>query len=133
MRTSIIGLVIACLIHTPALAAQPDGETRHPGRLIISDRAVAGGLTVKQPPAREHRDSILNGTLIGAAIGGAVMGGFVTFLCNALQEPSDPSCLGSALMATGIGAGAGAAAGAGIDAMLTKQSRRILVRIPLTK
>ena len=130
----MIGLVIFCLIHAPAVGAEPNSETPASGRLIISDTAMAGGLTVEQPPPRDHRDSILNGTLIGAAIGGAVMGGFVTFLCNALQEPSDPSCLGSALMATGIGAGAGAAAGAGVDAMLTKQPRRgLLVRIPLRK
>ena len=53
----------------------------------------------------------------GAIAGAAVFGGFVTFLCNALQEPSDPSCLGSSLLGIGMGAGIGAAAGAGIDAL----------------
>lgn len=67
---------------------------------------------------REDRDSLKNGTLIGAIIGGIAFGGFVSWLCNALQEPSDPSCLGPSLIYTGVGAGLGAAAGAGIDALM---------------
>jgi hypothetical protein len=72
---------------------------------------------------REDRDSLKNGALIGAIIGGIAMGGFVGWLCNALQEPGNPSCLGGTLIWTGIGAGAGAAAGAGIDALFMRSAQ----------
>ena len=102
-------------------------------RLIISDKAFAEA-PLSQPTSRDDRDSLKNGTLIGAAIGAAVMGGFVTFLCNALREPSDPSCLGSSLMAVGIGAGAGAVGGLAVDALIDQQPRRfVVVRLPLRK
>ncbi len=67
--------------------------------------------------APSERDSVKNGAVIGAVIGAIAFGGFVGWLCNMLQEPSDPSCLGPSLMYTGVGAGIGAAAGAGIDAL----------------
>ena len=106
-------------------------DKRH---LIISERALAAADAREQPPTPDERDSLKNGTLIGAAIGAAVMGGFVTFLCNALQEPSDPSCLGSSLMAIGIGGAAGAASGLAVDALLNEQRRQLFtVRVPLGK
>jgi hypothetical protein len=61
--------------------------------------------------------------VIGAIIGAAALGGFVGFLCNALQEPSDPSCVPGTLLYTGIGAGIGAAGGAGIDALFMRSAR----------
>ena len=64
-----------------------------------------------------------NGALIGAIIGGIALGGFVGWLCNMLQEPSDPSCLPASLLYTGVGVGIGAAAGAGVDALFVRQSR----------
>ena len=92
-----------------------------PAKLIISKSAFAD---VPAAPAiaqnAQRRDSLKNGAIIGAIAGAAVFGGYVTFLCNALQEPSDPSCLGSSLLAIGIGAGGGAAAGAGIDALVQR-------------
>ena len=81
-------------------------------RIIISEKAVADALAAEQPSMRDDRDSLKNGALIGAVIGGIAMGGFVGWLCNALREPGNPSCLGGTLVWTGIGAGAGAAAGA---------------------
>jgi hypothetical protein len=88
-------------------------------KLIISERAIVDALAAEQPATRERRDSVKNGALIGAVIGGIALGGFVSWLCNALQEPSDPSCLGGSLIYAGVGAGIGAAAGAGIDALFS--------------
>src|SRR5688572_13259115 len=118
MRTCTL-ITVFCLVFLPAAAsAQQNNSMKAPPRLIISDKAVADALAAEQPRRRDDRDSVWNGALIGAIVGAAIFGGYVTFLCNALQEPSDPSCLGSSLMGIGIGAGAGALGGAGIDALM---------------
>jgi hypothetical protein len=108
-------------------------------KLIISERAIVDALAAEQPAMRERRDSVKNGALIGAVIGGIALGGFVSWLCNALQEPSDPSCLGGSLLYAGVGAGIGAAAGAGIDALFSasapsglRRDRRLGVGARLT-
>ena len=123
MRTCI-AIVTFCLVLSPVLAsAQHDSASLEPPRLIISEKAFADALATAQPPARERRDSVKNGAAIGAIIGGIALGGFVGWLCNALQEPSDPSCLPPSLLYTGVGAGIGAAAGAGIDALFARPPR----------
>lgn len=120
MRTCTL-IIAFCLVFSPvAASAQHNHSMVASPRLIISDKAVADALAAEQPRPRDDRDSVWNGALIGAIVGAAVFGGFVTFLCNALQEPSDPSCLGSSLMGIGIGAGAGALGGAGIDALMVR-------------
>ena len=114
-------VVASSLILSPIPAlAQPDGAMAAPPRLIISEKAVADALTAEQPAMREGRDSVKNGAVIGAIIGAVALGGFVGWLCNALQEPSDPSCVPGTLLYTGVGAGIGAAAGAGIDALFMR-------------
>jgi hypothetical protein len=72
-------------------------------------------------PQPNGRDSLKNGAIIGAVVGGLVLGTYVGLLCYALKEPSDPSCVTPTLLAGGIGAGAGAAAGAGIDALFHRR------------
>jgi len=120
MRTCTLTTVL-CLVFSPvAASAQHNNSMELPPRLIISEEAVADALAAEQPRPRVDRDSVWNGALIGAIVGAAIFGGYVTFLCNALQEPSDPSCLGSSLMGIGIGAGAGALGGAGIDALMSR-------------
>ena len=122
MRTCTV-ITAFCLVLLPVAAtAQHNSSTGAPPRLLISETAVADALAAEQPALRDDRDSLKNGALIGAIIGGAALGGFVTFLCNALQEPSDPSCLPPSLLYTGIGAGIGAAAGAGIDALFARSA-----------
>ena len=117
MRTLVF--VIAVAIATPAMAQRDERDSR----LIISDRAIAMGMAMHPPPPamQSSRDSIKNGTIIGAVIGAVAMGGFVGWLCKALQEPSDPSCWKSVAYAGALGAGAGAAAGAGIDALAARR------------
>ena len=118
MRTLTL-ITVFCLVLSPvAASAQHNSWSAATPRLVISEKAVIDALAAEQPAMREKRDSVKNGALIGAVVGAAIFGGFVTFLCNALQEPSDPSCLGSSLMGIGIGAGAGALGGAGIDALM---------------
>jgi len=109
-------LVAIAVIASPIPVSAQENPTGAP-KLIISERAIADALAAEQPAMRERRDSVKNGALIGAVIGGIALGGFVGWLCNALQEPSDPSCVGPSLLYAGVGAGIGAAAGAGIDAL----------------
>lgn len=120
MRTCTL-ITVFCLAFSPIVAsAQHNSSTAAPPRLIISEKAVTDALAAEQPSMREDRDSLKNGALIGAVIGGIAMGGFVGWLCNALQEPSDPSCLPPSLLYTGVGAGIGAVAGLGIDALFMR-------------
>ena len=117
-------LAIAVVLTPLSLEAQQTRLVTEGPRLVISDRAIAAGIATT-PPAQinRQRDSVKNGAVIGALIGAAIMGGYVTFLCNALQEPGDPSCLGSALLGFGLGAGTGALGGAGIDALMMRRAK----------
>jgi hypothetical protein len=124
MRTCTV-IVALCLVLSPVSGfAQRNSTAGAPPRLIISEKAVADVLANEQAPMRERRDSVKNGAVIGAIVGGIALGGFVGWLCHMLQEPSDPSCVPPSLLYTGIGAGIGAAAGAGIDAMMLRSPQR---------
>jgi hypothetical protein len=100
-------------------------------RLVISDEALARGLAdeARTGVLQGRRDSLKNGAIIGAVIGAAALGGFGAVLCNALQEPGDPSCWRGALTIGALGAGIGAAAGAGIDAMAARNTPRPVIRV----
>jgi len=113
-------LVLILSFATPSLAQQRS-------KLIISDRAIAMGMAAHPPsPAMQSpRDSLKNGAIIGAVVGGVAMGGFVGWLCHMLKEPGDPSCWKSVGYAGALGAGIGAAGGAGIDALAMRD------RIPI--
>ena len=129
--TAIIGF---CLVLSPIpVSAQFNSATAAPSRLIISEKAVADALAMEQPAMREERDSVKNGAVIGGVIGAIALGGFVGWLCNMLQEPSDPSCLPGTLLYTGIGAGIGAGAGAGIDALFARPPQHFPLGDPLKR
>jgi hypothetical protein len=132
MRTCTV-IVAFCLLVSPLSASGQHNSSSAPPRLIISEKAVADVLAAEQPRISEPRDSVKNGAAIGAIIGGIALGGFVSWLCNALQEPSDPSCLGPSLLYVGVGAGIGAAAGAGIDALMLQQPRHFPPGEPLKR
>jgi hypothetical protein len=114
-------LVVLTLVTAPIPAAAQEIPHR---KLIISERAIAAGMAANPPaPAqvnRGQRDSLKNGTIIGAVIGAIAMGAGVGALCKALQEPTDPSCWGSGLVGAAMGAGIGALGGLGIDALMTR-------------
>jgi hypothetical protein len=110
-----------CLLLSPLTAIAEQRANAHDApRLIISEKAIADAIANVQPAPHSQRDSVKNGAIIGAVIGAAVMGGYVTFLCHALKEPGHPPCWKSSGLAIGIGAGAGALGGAGIDALFRK-------------
>ena len=111
MRTLAVLMVLTGA--TPSLAQE---VMDHPRLLVISEAAMAGGL-VKQAPVPQQRDSILNGTIIGAVIGAAVLGSIGTTFCVLLKEPGEPSCWRSFAQTGALGAVIGAGAGAGIDAL----------------
>ena len=119
MRILACFVTLSLALVPVAASAQQRAILSEASRLIISEKAVADALAAEQPAMREQRDSLKNGALIGAVIGGIALGGFVSWLCNALQEPSDPSCVPPSLLYAGVGAGIGAAAGAGIDALFS--------------
>jgi hypothetical protein len=117
---------LCCIVVLIAASATPvlGQETRAgapPPKLIISDRAIAMALADHPPaPAMQSRDSLKNGAIIGAVIGGVAMGAFGAALCHALKEPGDPSCWRGVLTIGALGAGIGAAGGAGIDALISR-------------
>ena len=120
-------LVVTTLVTAPVPAMAQDEPAR---KLIISDRAIALGMAssdsalsrVATDSAAQggQRDSLKNGTIIGAVIGAVVMGTGVGLLCKALQEPSDPSCWQSVGVGALYGVGIGAVGGLGIDALMTR-------------
>ena len=128
MRLCLI-VVLGCASVAPAFAQNASPLPDSP-RLIISARAIEMGIAASPaspaPPA-QSRDSIANGTLIGAAIGAVAMGAFAGWLCHMLQEPGEPTCWRSVGIGGLYGAGIGAAAGAGIDALFIDKPR-IIVR-----
>ena len=124
-------LIVTTLVTAPVPALAQQQPAR---KLIISDRAIALGMA-ENPPApaqvnRPQRDSLANGTIIGAIIGAAVMGTGVGLLCKALQEPSDPSCWQSVGVGVLYGAGIGAVGGLGIDALMTRSARALSPKPP---
>jgi hypothetical protein len=121
-------VVVLLLIAVPASAER--GATDEPrAKLIISDRAVSQAMDRTPATAatqtQGQRDSLKNGAIIGAIVGAAVMGTGVGMLCKALQEPTDPSCWGSAGIGALYGAGIGVAAGVGLDALFVKGQRTV--------
>jgi hypothetical protein len=67
-------------------------------------------------------DSLKNGAIIGGVLAGAGMGGFIYWLCNALDDTGgDANCGGPALIYGGLFAAGGAALGAGIGALVDRK------------
>ena len=123
MRLITIFLMLS--FASPSFAQQARADATN-ARLIISERAVAMGIAATPAVAVQSssRDSIKNGAIIGAVIGGIAMGAFTTYLCHALKEEGDPSCWRGVLTISALGAGAGAAAGAGLDALFARTPSR---------
>jgi hypothetical protein len=72
-------------------------------------------------PARK-RDSLKNGAIIGAVVGGIAAAAFGSYICVMLAEEGDPPCLPDVLRIAAFGAGIGAAAGVGVDAMISPRN-----------
>ncbi len=112
MRLFHIALLSSVLLPAPALP-----QTHAPSSFRDSIDAAARSAQIQAPAGRD-RDSLTNGAIIGALVGGATIGGVGLYVCEVLREPGNPPCwrvLGVAAVAAGIGA----AAGAGIDALIS--------------
>ena len=115
----LLGFITSCVI----LASTASAQTVAPERPItVAAHAAVAKLAQAPPTVNSGRDSIKDGTIIGAVAGGVAMGLFGGLLCNALQEPGDPACWRGVLVIGAMGAGIGAAAGAGIDALISERS-----------
>ena len=88
-------------------------------RPSLGVRALTG--RAQQPPRGGSRDSLKNGTIIGAIIGAVALGGFGAVVCKVQQEPGGPSCLTDTLRVAAIGAAIGAGAGLAVDAARTQR------------
>ena len=125
MRLICWMLIVLISGAVPAAAQERDAaDAPAVKKLVISDEAIA---RVFENEARasmfqDRPDSLKNGAIIGAVIGGAGMAIFTTYLCNALQEPGDPPCWRGVLYVSALFAGIGAAAGAGVDALVARQT-----------
>jgi hypothetical protein len=99
------------------LADVPPGGIRST-QLLRGVHEPLGQVQGSQPTG--SRDSLKNGTVIGAVIGAVALGAFGAILCNALQEPGDPGCLPDTLRIAALGAAIGAGAGLAVDAARTQ-------------
>jgi hypothetical protein len=121
--------IALALMSTPAsvFAQEQTEPTANPQTPILNSAVAAVHTLINEERARPlktqktERDTLANGVLIGAVIGGAAMGVFATVLCNALHEEGNPPCWRGVLAISAVGAGIGAAAGAGIDAALYRR------------
>jgi hypothetical protein len=121
MKQLIFALVVLAVVSGPSEAVAQTSSAGE-GAAAAPLLASAVRLAAQQPPvsSRDDRDSLVNGIVIGAVIGGATLGVSGAVICNLLKETGDPSCWGGVLAIGAIGAGIGAGAGAGIDALLAR-------------
>ena len=124
--TTFLTTFVLTLSATRASAQNPtvSAESLRPSRVVWSDRAANHGVTWQKP------DSVKNGAIIGAVVGGAAMAAFMTFLihgvgCVAEDTPCGREVAIASLMTAGA-AGAGALIGAGIDKAVHDQRHTTL-------
>lgn len=126
-------LVLPCVAVAQTGAPKPLSMDRQlPASARVSPLALAldrpslsvRALTGRAPLAQRgrSRDSLKNGTIIGAVVGAMALGAFGAVLCNAQQEPGGPSCLTDTLRVAALGAAIGAGAGLAVDAALTRRA-----------
>lgn len=106
-----------------AISAPP--PVRTPASASLLSQAVDLAAFRSADSARQlktnDRDSLKNGALIGGITGGLALGGFVGWLCHALDETEGSGdCVKAALLYAGIGAAGGAAIGIGVDALFDR-------------
>ena len=92
----------------------------------ITEYIERSAWTARMPPAPAVRsrggDSLKNGAIIGAVVGGIASGTFFGLLCHVVSDTENPNCWKAALLWGGIGAGAGAGIGAGVDALFGRRT-----------
>lgn len=83
--------------------------------LCLAVNVVAPTPAAAQPAAGGSRDSVRNGTLLGAVIGAAAAATTAAVLCRAYQEKGGPSCVPDTLRFAAVGGALGAGTGLVID------------------
>ena len=73
--------------------------------LVEQATAYALRLDLARPPSRLRGDSVKNGAIVGAVLGGAATASFVGYLCGVFGTEDD-NCAGGTLVWAGIGAAA---------------------------
>ena len=124
--TAILTILVLTLGATGAFGQESavSADSLRPSRIVWSDRTAVDAVAWQKP------DSLKNGAIIGAVVGGAAMAGFMTFLihgvgCVAEDTPCGREILIASLMTAGA-AGAGALIGAGIDKAVHDQKHTTL-------
>jgi len=133
----LIGTILILSFVTAPTSASAQVSPPAPARSLIIPNLATAPTSAAQPSSagapRQPRDSLKNGAIVGALIGAVGFGLTGTWVCNMLQEPGDPSCLGGVLMFSAIGAGIGAGAGIGIDALVDRSPRGTAWQIRASK
>ena len=130
MRPRTLGLALLFTFTAATSGWAQSAPTAPTPRLIVSERAVAAGLAsaAAAQPLRSD-DSVMNGAVIGAVVGGIALGAFGAYVCHMTGEVGDPSCWPAILRIGAVGAGLGAAAGAGIDALRSRSGPVVMFRV----
>lgn len=135
-RSSALALIVALGLATAPAAAVAQTSVaplavRRPAAEFAPPPYVLAGLPHNSEARTDmagvaqrsgSRDSLLNGSLIGAAAGALALGVLGSVVCNAMREPANPSCLPDTLRIAAVGAAIGAGAGLAIDAALSRQN-----------
>lgn len=104
-----------------------------PARLILPLRWNVPKDATYHPQATmgsPSRDTLANGTIIGALVGAVALGAIGGVICHLENAPGEGSCVTDVLRVAGIGAAIGAGAGAAVDAARSRYGGAILpVRI----
>jgi hypothetical protein len=77
--------------------------------------------SVQPAPRSSSRDSLVNGAIVGAIVGGVGLGAFGGVICQIEHEPGTDSCIFDVIRIGAIGAAIGAGAGLAVDAALSRQ------------
>ena len=129
MRCCLVSAVLVLLAAHNATAQQPP-ERLLDKPLVSSATAMARNARLTATlPAQGSRDSLKNGIVVGAVVGGILASAFGVYLCAALGEEDDPLCWRPIAALGAIGTGAGAVFGAGIDAMRSRAGPRVMFRV----
>ena len=123
--------LMASLMVAPSAAAQSASTSSsgmsNVGRTVwLADGVTSGNLSRQRVASR---DSLSNGAIIGAVIGGVAIGAFAAAVCKAYQEEGGASCLPDTFRFAAIGAAIGTGAGLAIDA--ARNDRRVTVRFAI--
>jgi len=120
---ALLALTLTASISAPAPVSPSPDIRRVPLAVQAAALAEAPPINARVPAAtaalrRPGGDSLKNGAIIGGVVGAVGWGGFVYWLCRALDDTGgDANCAGPSLVWAGIAGAAGAAIGAGVDAL----------------